>query len=66
MIPDSQILSVRIVCVLIAACSVYGLVRPHNTQLGDIFQRVTLTARQARTAGVLYLPVAAGLFLLTL
>ena len=66
MIPESQVLSVRLLCLMIAACGVYCLALRQKAQIGNVFQRFTLTATASRVLGIGSLALAVVLFLLTL
>lgn len=65
MIAEDQITSVRIVCLMLAAASVYCLTWP-TPKIGNIFQRFPLPKNVARVIGWLGLAVAAGLGSLTI
>jgi len=61
MIPADKIQSIRLLCLMLTAVSLYALISAHSQRARVGFVSVPLTARQARNIGVLGLLIAAGL-----
>ena len=58
-IPADKIQSVRLLCLMLTAVSLYALIRPHTQRARIRFVSEPLSTRQARIIGVLGLLVVA-------
>ena len=66
MIPADKIQSVRLLCLMLTAASLYALLWPHRQSARVGFVTMPLTTRQARTVGTFGLVVAVGLWASTI